>query len=216
MYMKSLEPDSPMMQGFDIIKNVFFINIFTVLCCIPIVTMGAAFSAMHYSVLKVVRNEEGYVAKMYFKAFKDNLKQGIPSTLIMLAALAVILFDFWYMVSMDTVAKENGTELWFSAPVFVSLIIISFFLVITLTWYYPIMAKFEASIGRNIKNACNMGLSHILITLAMIILNALPFAVCYFLPVLGPILFIFGLSAPAYFDAKMYDKVFKKLEDRDV
>ncbi len=216
MYMKSLEPDSPMMQGFDILKNVFLINIFTVICCIPIVTIGAAFSAMHYSMLKVVRNEEGYAAKMYFKAFKDNLKQGILSTIIMLAAIAIILFDFWYVLGMDTVAKENGTELWFTAPIFVSLAIISFFLIVTLTWYFPIMAKFEATIGQNIKNACTMGLSHFLITLAMLALNLLPFVICYFVQVLSPVLFFFGLAAPAYFDAKIYNDLFKKLEDRNV
>lgn len=216
MYMKSLEPDSPLMEGFDIIKNLFFINIFTVVCCLPVVTIGAAISAMHYSCLKVVRNEEGYAAKMYFKAFKENLKQGIPSTLIMLITIAVILFDFWYVLQIDIFAQENGTEIWFSTPVFVTLAIVSFFVIITLTWYYPIMAKFIASISENIKNACRLGLSKFLITLAMLILNTAPFVLCYFVPVLSPILFFFGLSVPAYFDAKMYDKVFKKLEERNV
>lgn len=215
MYMKSLEPDSPMMEGFDIIKNLFFINIFTVVCCIPIVTIGAAFSAMHYSCLKVVRNEEGYAAKMYFKAFKENLKQGIPMTIIMLLAIAFILFDFWYMVGMDQVAKENGTELWFAAPVFVALVIVSFFAIITFTWIFPVMAKFEATIGQNIQNACRLGLSHFFMTLGMLVLNLTPFVISYFIQVLSPILFILGLSVPAYFGAKIYDKLFGKLEGRD-
>ncbi|MCQ2537784.1 MAG: DUF624 domain-containing protein [Lachnospiraceae bacterium] len=216
MYMKSLEPDSPLMEGFDLIKNLFFINIFTVLCCIPVVTIGAALSAMHYSCLKVVRNEEGYAAKMYFTAFKQNLKQGIPSSIISIGVVAFILFDFWYMVNIDTVARENGVELWFSAPVFVTLLIVSFFVVITLTWYFPVMAKFEATIVQNIKNSGRLGLSHILVTILMVVLNVIPFVICYFIQVLSPVLFIFGLSVPAYFGAKLYDKIFAKVEEKNV
>ena len=38
-------------------------------CCIPIVTAGASITAMYYVTLKMVRNEEAYIVRSFFKSF---------------------------------------------------------------------------------------------------------------------------------------------------
>ena len=43
---------------------------------IPLSTIcGPACTAMHYVVLKMVREEDSYVTKSFFKSFKENFKQ---------------------------------------------------------------------------------------------------------------------------------------------
>lgn len=42
-----------------------WLNILTLICCIPIITAGAAFTSMHYVALKIVRNEESYITRSF-------------------------------------------------------------------------------------------------------------------------------------------------------
>ena len=69
--------DSPFMRFLSVLADLMILNFLTILCCIPVVTAGASFTAMHYVLIKMVRNEEGYIAKSFFHAFKQNLGQGI-------------------------------------------------------------------------------------------------------------------------------------------
>ncbi|MBO5999901.1 MAG: YesL family protein, partial [Lachnospiraceae bacterium] len=64
--------DSPLMKVLSRVADLLILNLLTVVCCIPVITAGAAFSAMYYVLLKMVRGEEGYIVKQYFKAFKEN------------------------------------------------------------------------------------------------------------------------------------------------
>ena len=56
------------------IADLCILNIICLVCCIPIVTAGASITAMYYVTLKMVRNEEAYIVRSFFKSFKDNFK----------------------------------------------------------------------------------------------------------------------------------------------
>ena len=56
------------------IADLCILNIICLVCCIPIVTAGASITAMYYVTLKMVRNEEAYIVRSFFKSFKDVFK----------------------------------------------------------------------------------------------------------------------------------------------
>lgn len=64
--------------------DLMILNIVFIICCLPIVTIGASLTALHYVTLKMVRNEESYIVKSFFKSFKQNFKQATIINLIML------------------------------------------------------------------------------------------------------------------------------------
>lgn len=196
--------DSPLVQSFDTIKNLLILNIWTVICGIPIVTSGAALAAMHTVALKMLRNEEGYVTKDFFKAFRSNLKIGCKASVLLIFVLAFIYADFYAISLLDV---------WFADVARVLLIFLGILLLLTLTFLFPVMAKFDAGLLDTIKNAFRFALSHIGKTLLMLVMNLIPWVVCYYANVLIPLLFFFGLSVPAMMGAKLYDKDFKRLED---
>ena len=43
-------------------------------CSIPIITIGASTTAYYSVMLKLVKDEESYITKSFFKAFKENFK----------------------------------------------------------------------------------------------------------------------------------------------
>ena len=73
------------------VADLIMLNVVFLICCLPIVTIGASLTALHYVTLKMARNEESYIIRSFFKSFKQNFKQ---STLIwiLMAAVAVFLY----------------------------------------------------------------------------------------------------------------------------
>ena len=92
--MKFFNLDSPLMKFLSRMTDILWLNILTVVCSIPIITAGASFTALHYVCLKMVRDEEGYITKTFFRSFKENLKQGIGATFVLAAVLGFIGLDF--------------------------------------------------------------------------------------------------------------------------
>ena len=74
--MKIFDLDSPLMNVLNKMADLMWLNILTLICCIPIITAGAAFTSMHYVALKIVRNEESYITRSFFKSFKTNFPPG--------------------------------------------------------------------------------------------------------------------------------------------
>ena len=54
------------------VADLFILNILCLICCIPIVTAGASITAMFYVTMKMVKNEESYIIKSFFKSFKPD------------------------------------------------------------------------------------------------------------------------------------------------
>ena len=75
------------------VADLIMLNVVFLICCLPIVTIGASLTALHYVTLKMARNEESYIIKSFFKSFKQNFKQATIINLIMLAVGAVLYLD---------------------------------------------------------------------------------------------------------------------------
>ena len=74
--------------------DLMWINIMWLICCIPVITIGAATSSMYHLTLKMIRDEEGGITKSFFKEFAADFKKSIPMTLILIATVAVLMADF--------------------------------------------------------------------------------------------------------------------------
>lgn len=168
-------------------------------------TVGASLTAMNYMALKIVRNEECYITKGFFKSFKQNFRQATAIWLLFLLAVLVLAGDFYIM-------KNSGIE--FNIVIKVVIGIVALILTFTWMFVFPVLAKFDNTVIRTIKNAFVMSILQFPKTLLMIVMYALPIVIGMLVPQAFPICFLFGLSAPAYVSALLYNKFFKKLEDQ--
>ena len=101
--MKLFRVDGPIYNFMDTLKNLFLINVCLIICSIPIVTFGAAVVAAYDVTLRMVKNEEGYVTRQFFQAFKANIKQGCILGLITLGCAEVVWLDY-------QLATDQGDE----------------------------------------------------------------------------------------------------------
>lgn len=203
--MKFFDLDSPLMQALNKVADLMILNILTMLCCIPINTTGASLTAMHYVALKMARNEECYISRDFFKSFKLNLKQGTAIWLIELFIILMLIGDFLIM---------SRTEMSFGNVIRGILTVIAFLALFTFMFVFPVLAKFENTVIRTIKIAFFIGLLQFPKTIAMMVLAVLPVGLFLLFPQITPIVFLFGLTAPAWLSAKMYSGYFRKLEDQ--
>lgn len=150
------------------VADLMILNLLCIICCIPIVTIGPSITAMYYVTLKMVRNEESYIVKGFFKSFRQNLKQGIVITLIMLIFGVLIVVDMKIMGSMEgTVYKVFYT-------IFLAMAVVYFMIYM---YIYPVLAKFYNSIKNTFINSLLMSIRHLPYTVLMIGVTALPFAI---------------------------------------
>jgi len=203
--MKFLNIDSPLMTFLGKMADLMWLNILTMVCCIPIVTAGASFTAMHYMALKIVRNEECYITKGFFKSFKENFKPATLIWLLLLLVTAVLAGDFYIIYKME-IELHN---------IFKTIILVAIiFVVFTAMFVFPVLAKFDNTIVRTIKNAFVMSVLQFPKTMLMIAMFAIPPIIWIFVIELFPFVFLFGLSLPAFVSALLYNKFFQKLEDQ--
>lgn len=207
--MKILDIDGPLVTFLSKMADMMWLTILTMVCCIPIVTVGASLTGLNYVALRMARNEDGYVTKSFFKAFKENFKQATVIWLIFVAIFAFLFVDY-------RILTTTGVEL----PMLVQLLLftIGIFAVFTFTMVWPVLAKFENTILRTIMNAFAISAAQFFKTLLMIFIYAVPFLLWFFvqpyIPNIMPILFVFCFSVPAYLSAKLYDKFFRSVENK--
>lgn len=203
--MKMFAFDSPLMNVLNKISDLMWLNILAVLCCIPVVTAGASLTALHYMALKIVRDEETYIARGFFKSFKDNFKQATIIWLILLVGFGLIIGDFIITWNMA------GTFYQVLRAVFT---VAGLLLLFEYAFVFPILAKFDNTIKTTMKNALVISIVQFPKTIVMILLPIVFIALIWFFPVMFPIVLLFGTSVSAWIAAKLYNKFFTGLEER--
>ncbi len=199
--------DSPVFSFLNKAADLIWLNILTFICCIPVVTIGASMTPLNYVVLKMVRNEEGYITRSYFKSFKQNFKQATVIWLIVLAVIMVLAGDFYIL---------RYALLEFPTWIKVALLAVVVLFLISSMHLFPALAKFDNTIKNTFKNSFLMGILSLPKTILMIFCWAAPVVVGLTLYQIMPLVFAFGISLPAYMCALLYNKTFKRFEPEDV
>lgn len=195
--------DSPFMVFLSNLTDVVILNVLCLICCIPIVTIGSSITAMHYVTLKMVREEEGYVVKSFFKAFKENFKQATIAWLAFLAITVVFLLD--YRILKASSMGNNGIFLIVIGAIYL-------FVCLTTMYIFPLLSRFENTLMQTVKNALFMSILHIFKTIVMAVIYIIPFVL---LPLHFNLILVFliiGVSGPAYINSYIWKSIFKKYE----
>lgn len=203
--MKIFDLDSPLMNVLNKMADLMWLNILTLICCIPIITAGATFTSMHYVALKIVRNEESYITRSFFKSFKTNFRQATLIWLLILLIAAVLGGDYY-------IITKSGIQ--FSSVLVILIMAAAVLVICTALYVFPVLAKFDNTIMGTIRNAFIMSILQLPKTVVMFVMAFFPLIIYLVSLRLIPIIFLFGFSLPAYASAMLYNKFFQKLEDQ--
>ena len=160
--------DNKFFSAMSRVAYLLLLTILCIVCCIPVITIGASVSSMYYVTLKMVRNEESYIVKSFFHAFRQNFKQSIPVTLIMLAAGILLVFDLSIARSMEGMSGSVFRILFY---------MMAFLYLMIFVYINPLVAKFENTTRNTFTNALLMSIRHLPYTFAMIFITVIPVAI---------------------------------------
>lgn len=189
----------------DAFGNVFFLNIFFVLFSLPVVTIGASLTALYSVCLKLVNKEEPQLWKAFIHAFKVNFKKATIVWLLLIAAFIVLWGD---NMLINTV--EGGLASFYT---FVSVVEIVL-LVLVIPFLFPLIAKFDNTVGNYFKNSILMAISNLGSWLKVALIWFAPTVLSLRYPVIIIstwyiwLLFMFGLMA--YLSSKVIHKMLLK------
>ena len=85
--------DGPILTALTRIFDVLVATVLFVLCCLPVVTIGASTAAMYDVMLCIAGDGCSSVARRFFGAFRDNFKQATGLWLIVALAGLVVIGD---------------------------------------------------------------------------------------------------------------------------
>ncbi|MCM1104377.1 MAG: DUF624 domain-containing protein [Clostridium sp.] len=140
----------------DIVK----LSVLWLVFSLPIVTTGAATVAVFSVTMKMIDESEGYVAHQFVKAFKANLRNGIPLGALFIVCMEVVNFDF------QMFQKGEGNPM---MPLIFGIIALFVFMM-GFVYAFPLSARYENTLFRTIKNSADIATRYFLRTLSLFFL----------------------------------------------
>lgn len=197
---KLFSMDNPLMKALSTAADLLMLNLLTLICSLPLLTIGAAFTAMYEVMIRSVCGDECYIVRPYFRAFAANLKRGLLLSLILLAAAGVLYFD--YLAALTYIP-----------PMGVGILAISIIVFAISLYVFALEARYENSLGGTLKNAAALSVAFFPRTLGMVLISLGLWVLCiHFYQFGAPILLLFGFSLPCYVSVLLLNGVFRKLD----
>lgn len=193
--------DSKFYQAVGKAVNLIKLNVLWLLFSLPLFTIGAANCALHASVVKVLKNQEGYIFRDFWAVFRSRFFRSLKLwILFLLTGVGLYLdFSFW---------KNTGGSV---AEVMLVLVgMLSFVWLLFLLYAFPLSARMDTDTRTTLKNAGLLAFKHLPKSLYMVLWLGIAWvAGLLWAPVLLAEIFA-GAAMVAAIHGKVLMKIFQK------
>ena len=197
---------NPFFSFMGLVFDLVMMNLIWLVCCIPVITFGASTTALYTVMLRRAKNEEGYMVRGFFSAFKSNFKQTVPLTLIYILAAAVLVSD------MIIIRNWEGT---FDSFMFGFCMVAIMVAQGVFSYVWPLQAKFENTVKGTLANAGRIAIVKLPRTAILVVLHVVPWFIFLFVPTVFVALTMFWIlgvgSVTAYVSSKLINPIFDEL-----
>lgn len=191
--------NSPFAAAVNKLVQMIWVGILWFVCSIPLVTVGAATTALYEVLLKMEKDQEGYLSISFLCAFRENIKNATLVWIPLFAAGVVFGVNLFYY------AVFGGSSFRVQSVVFAVLLL----LVVTLSGYaFPVLARFENTTAGTLRMAAVLAVRNPGWTALILFVQILTVVICWFF-LYFPILFIMGITG--YFQAVIFNHIFDKV-----
>lgn len=143
LFMGLFSQDSKFVKFMNWVLDLLLLNILWLAFSLPVITIGASTCAAFSVSLKMVDDEESYIAKMFVKAFKENFKQGTIMWLITAICIYALYIEWQLVIKKDDV----------SVMMIIVAIVSTAFLLFANIYTYPLIARYENKLPNMIRNS---------------------------------------------------------------
>ena len=198
--------DNKFFEALGKISDIVILNFLFIISCIPIITIGASVTATYSVAMKMTKDEETYITKEFIRQFKENFKTSTIIWMIMLVIGTVLVFDFYMSRLVLDEVMSKVLQFIFT--------MVSIVFVFTLTYVFPIIAKFENTIKNTMINSDLISIQNLPYTILTIVINLSELLlILLFSNYWGHILFLYtalGYGLIIYTNSIFFNRVFDK------
>lgn len=190
------------------ITDLIIVNVLFVICCIPVITVGASVTAMYSITIKMVRDEEpASMVKGFFRAFRDDFVQSTVIWVILALFGAALYLDWRIAVSLSQGPARSVLTGILIAAVCVWMCIFSYVFALT--------ARFKNATMEMIRNSFHLSLGNLKFTVPAVILNLTPLLMIFvpagWLRWIFLAFFFIWFSAVSYLNSMMLRPLFDRI-----
>ena len=196
------------------VAQLMLLNVLFVVTCIPIVTVGAAVTALQGMCSRLLEDRDGNLLSNYFRLFRQNFRQATLLWLVMLVS-GLLLGEYVYLAffSRMTVTVMGIPLALLMMPVAIFLTLAWLMMVL---WCFVLQCHFENTLRRTLANSFMVSVLH----LPRTVINLAVLLVCVLTPVTVPTTLFFwvllGFAVFAYLTTTLNRKVVRQLEKSNV
>lgn len=198
-----IDPDSRALGGFSTFLTFVGLNLLYILVCLPIVTIGAATSALYEVTIRYSDDESGRPLKDFFPAFRANF--GRATVLMLCLLLPAVLLGF-------------SSVFWFSYPALfagvagVVAVIGAVYLFAAFLYAMAQVAYLTGPVRQTLKNSMLLPAAEPVRTLGVLVIPVTAVALTILYPPVAILVGTIGFSVGAYATAFLFRSVFARHE----
>lgn len=161
------------------IIDIVFSGLLWCLCSLPVVTVGAASTALYYAVVKCIRHERGQLGRTFWKGFRANFRVSTGIWLLYLACMALGAMNV-------LAARQMGAEGF--SPLTAAAGAIALPILLTLPWSFAYVSRFENSVGGSLRFIAFLAMKNIGRSLLLAAELLASLAIAWLIPQVAPLL----------------------------
>ena len=179
------------------------LNLLVLLCCLPVITAGAALSSMHGVLLKIYRDEEKRVIPDFFQAMKSNMKNGTILWLLFLGYMGLLAGGY---AAVAAWASDEATYVVFG------LLLAAIIGIIYLNWALILQSRYVYTLGQCLKNALLAWMKYPGAVFVYLVAALIPVLLCFSFWSM-PLVLLIGVTLPQMLmSTPLYNRVFDEME----
>ena len=198
-----IRPDTPVLLMLAKACNIILLTLVWAVCCAPVVTIGAATTALYTVMWQISAGQDVRVIREFWDAMRTNWKVATASWGIMLLVGLLLAGN---MVALSGVQAPPALLTLMKGAA--GLVLISYLIV--LHYLFAGIAKYYVTISQAFKNAWLWGMASLPRTLVLFCLSAVSVILVYFLEWLSIVL----LAYTIYLQAVILNHIFLQYENR--
>ncbi len=198
-----IDPDSRALGGFSTFLTFVGLNLLYILVCLPIITIGAATSALYEVTIRYSDDESGRPLKDFLPAFRANF--GRATVLMLCLLLPAVLLGF-------------SSVFWFSYPALfagvagVVAVIGAVYLFAAFLYAMAQVAYLTGPVRQTLKNSLLLPAAEPVRTLGVLVIPVTFVALTILFPPVAILVATIGFSVGAYATAFLFRGVFTRHE----
>ena len=176
----------------SLLWDIIVLTLLWTITSLPVITVGAATTAVYYVTTRQLSNREGYVSRDFFRSFKENFLQATGVTIFFIVVYGVIIFN---------IITLEGDSVFFPIQ-FVLLAVATSILI----FVFPVLSRMRLSFRGLLGTSFSLAIRHFPTTLTcFVLLIAIALLVMWM-----PILFVICVGCYCWLTSLMFMRVFRK------